>query len=201
MTEYQNGKIYRIVCQTTGKIYIGSTIKPLNDRLSRHKYDYTNFLIGKRKWGCSSFEIINGDNYTIELIELFPCNSKFELYKREGEHQLKTECVNKNIAGRTDREYYQDNKLKILTELKSQYQDNKDAILERNSRYYQANKEAIAEQRKQYRQENKEKHDKQRKCYEEKMGQRIDCPCGGKTTLRSQKIHEQTAKHKTYLTR
>ena len=43
MVKYENGKIYKIVCNKTGLIYyIGSTVKALYDRLSQHKYDYIN---------------------------------------------------------------------------------------------------------------------------------------------------------------
>ena len=49
MNKYQEGKIYKIVCNITGEIYIGSTIKTLNDRLTINKNDK----------GCMSIEIIN----------------------------------------------------------------------------------------------------------------------------------------------
>ena len=37
MVNYQNAKIYRIVCNVTGKQYIGSTVSNLSTRLSQHK--------------------------------------------------------------------------------------------------------------------------------------------------------------------
>ena len=46
----------------------------------------------------------------IELIEDFPCNSKKELNRREGQHIRNNDCVNKNIAGRTKKEWNLDNK-------------------------------------------------------------------------------------------
>ena len=43
----------------------------------------------------------------IELIELCPCNSKEELLRREGDIIQSIPCVNKQIAGRTRKEYSQ----------------------------------------------------------------------------------------------
>ena len=41
MPDYQQGKIYKIVCNTTGLLYIGSTTqKFLSSRLSGHMRNY-----------------------------------------------------------------------------------------------------------------------------------------------------------------
>ena len=41
MVNYEKGKIYKIVCNTTGEIYIGSTTKQtLAQRLSQHVSQY-----------------------------------------------------------------------------------------------------------------------------------------------------------------
>jgi len=76
MNKYQNGKIYTIRSPHTEKFYIGSTCQTLCKRFYKHNHDTQNL---------SSHKIINlGDAY-IELLELFPCNSKDELNKREHE--------------------------------------------------------------------------------------------------------------------
>lgn len=80
---YNQGKIYKIVCNNTNKIYIGSTIKKwLCDRLSGHTFKYRNL---KEKCERGVFSIIEGGNYKIELIENFSCNNKKELLTRERE--------------------------------------------------------------------------------------------------------------------
>ena len=62
----------------------------------------------------------------LELYENYPCNNKKELERREGEiiRQFKADInynvINKAIAGRTHKEYTEDNKDKIL-EQKKQY--------------------------------------------------------------------------------
>jgi hypothetical protein len=134
--DYKNGKIYAIRNHQTEQIYIGSTTQTLTKRLSHHKNNK----------GCSSCKIIQYRDAYIELIELFPCNSKEELNKKEGEHIRINNCVNKNIAGRTPKEY------------KAQYyEENKEKSREKHKQYYENNKEKIREQQKQYYENNKEK--------------------------------------------
>ena len=45
MNNYNDGKIYEIVCNITGERYIGSTIQTLSQRLAAHRKDHsTNSL-------------------------------------------------------------------------------------------------------------------------------------------------------------
>lgn len=97
---YRYGKIYRIVCNVTGKQYIGSTTQPLSKHLSQHRrqfdllwsyvFPYTS-LIGSMK----SFEILENDDYEIVLIENYPCKSKDELERRARYYIDTMDCVNK----------------------------------------------------------------------------------------------------------
>ena len=83
--EFQNGKIYTIRSFQTDKYYIGSTNhKTLSQRLSKHKSNYKDWLKDKDSCYVTSFEILKYDDYYIELLELYPCNLKAELHKREG---------------------------------------------------------------------------------------------------------------------
>ena len=104
MPDYKNGKIYQLVCNETGEVYIGSTVQDLEDRLKRH-------VTGGRN--CYSKQIINRGNYYIELLENYPCNNVYELEVKESEYQKSIKCVNHNIARRTKREYYDDKKEEI----------------------------------------------------------------------------------------
>ena len=126
MPDYKQGKIYTIRCKTDDTlIYVGSTIEPLCRRMSKHKYDSLN------KPTIFFYQHIDDwDNWYIELFENFPCNSKEELNKREGERIREIGTVNKQIAGRTDKEWYKDNKERILKQRKENYNTNKDKILQ-----------------------------------------------------------------------
>jgi hypothetical protein len=113
MVNYSLGKIYKIVCNTTGKCYIGSTCYPrLCSRLVKHRCCYNRFLKGKYNY-LTSFSVLEGNNYEIALLELYPCSCKEELHARERWYIEKNECVIKYIPTRTIKEYYQDNKEQI----------------------------------------------------------------------------------------
>jgi len=108
MPNYQNSKIYIIRSNSTQTVYVGSTVRKLSERMSCHRTRY------KGKRDTSSSELIkHGDAY-IELIEAYPCNSKEELLRREGEVMRATEnTVNKNVAGRTKKQWREENKIEI----------------------------------------------------------------------------------------
>jgi len=84
MERYQKGKIYRIVCNTTDKCYIGSTCEnTLARRLSKHITCYRRWMDQKDNCYISSYEIFDNNNYDIILLENYPCNNKDELHVRE----------------------------------------------------------------------------------------------------------------------
>jgi hypothetical protein len=177
MSNYQNGKIYKIVDNTNGNIYIGSTYQTLQRRLSGHIKDFQRYLKDCKCYNISSFEILQNNNYSIELIELYPCNSKQELIKREGHYIKSLECVNKCVAGRTNAEY------RI---------DNKDKILEYNKQYRIDNKDKISEVKKQYREENKKEIANYKK-------QEMICVCGAILTINHKARHEKAHYHKSFI--
>ena len=144
--DYKNGQIYAIRSHQTDLIYIGSTCTTLTKRFYDHK---------KKNNTCSSSELMKYADAYIELIENFPCNSKKELNKREGQIIRNSHCVNKNIAGRTIKERYIDNKEHILEIRKQYYIDNKEHTLKKVKQYYIDNKEQILEYKKQYYLKNK----------------------------------------------
>lgn len=117
--KYSRGKIYKIECNITGNVYIGSTIEPtLARRLSGHTKQYNLYKQGNITKYITSIKILEGGDYNIYLIENYPCLSKDELHAREG-HYIKEfkaggNCVNIQIMGRTRKEYKNDNKERIL---------------------------------------------------------------------------------------
>lgn len=177
MRDYSKGRIYTIRCKTDDTlIYVGSTVQPLCERLAQHKRSsrnekYKNWLI---------YKTINGDwnNWHIELHSLYPCNSKEELERKEGEIIRLIGNLNMVIAGRTHKEYCEVNKdkLKANREVKKEekkkydevkYEKNKEAKIARNKAYNEANKEKI----KAYNEANKEARKAYNKAYYEKTKQ------------------------------
>ena len=178
---YKRGKIYNIRCSYDDSlIYVGSTINTLAKRMYRHR--------SAKK--CSLYQYVNGDwkNWYIELFEEYPCNNKQLLEKREGEVIREIGTINKSIAGRTPKEWYEDNREKIIEIQKEHYQVNREKITEYKKEYRQANKEKIAEKNKEYRQENKEKIAEQRKKI-------IKCDiCGCESRINDLKRHQKSKK-------
>jgi hypothetical protein len=170
--DYKNGKIYVLRSHQTDKIYIGSTTTKLSKRLSKHKSDFKYWKNGKYIY-VSSYELMKYGDVYIELLELCPCDSKMELHKREGELIREMECVNKRIAGRTDKEYRA---------------DNKDKIKEYNKEWYEANQD----KKKEYYQENKDK-------IKDRQNIKYDCYCGGKYNYSHKSKHFKSQKHLNHI--
>ena len=145
------GRIYKITSINTDKIYIGSTTKSLTARLRRHEIDYKAFQNGKQHF-IKSYDILEKENYDIELLEEIEYDAKTELFKREGYYIRKHRdiCVNKCIAGRTDKQYRTDN----ADKKRQYYKDNMVKIKEQQSEKF----ECVCG--KTYTRHNKVRHDK-----------------------------------------
>ena len=89
MPDYSNSRIYKIVDNTNGNIYIGSTTQSLSRRLAKHVGCYRSYLNNTSNF-MTSFKIIENKNYDIILSEEVNCENKV--------------CVNKNITIRTHKE-------------------------------------------------------------------------------------------------
>ena len=127
--KYHNSKIYTIRSHQTDKYYVGSTYDSLSKRLYQHKNHFKQFQAGKYP-NVSSFEIIKYDDCYIELYEMFKCESRIELTKREGEviRLLKDDLVNVRIEGRTFKQYYVDNIDKLKQNMKQYKIDNNEKL-------------------------------------------------------------------------
>ena len=141
MTDYSKGKIYKIVCNESGEVYIGSTVQTLKLRLCHHNYGNKD---------CSSRQIINRDDYQIILIQDYPCDSHLELRMREQYYMDKIPNINKHRAYTTEeqlaihnKEYYKEyrslNKEKLTSRMKEYRSLNKEkrAIYDKKMRAYQ----------------------------------------------------------------
>ncbi len=140
INKFNKSMIYTIRSPHTDKYYIGSTTQILCKRFSDHNRNYKSYLKGTSKF-MTSFKIIKlGDAY-IELLEEINCENKNQLEKREGEliREHKANCVNVNIAGRTQKEYKTDNPEQLKQTYKKYRINNKDKLIQ----YRIDNKEII----------------------------------------------------------
>ena len=145
-------------------MYIGSTVCDLvSQRMVKHRGSYKQWKKNNKNYTTSYilFEEYGYENCIIELIEAKPCTDNIRTL----------ECVNKHIPGRTDKEYYQANKVKILYYKKE---------------YNETNKENMNEISKQYLKDNKEI-------------KKNACECGGRYTFKNKSSHLRSARHLKYL--
>jgi hypothetical protein len=196
---YKNGKIYKIIDNTNGNIYIGSTCKKLCQRIAQHRKSYKRYLEGNFNY-ITSFKILENDDYDIILIEEVNCENKEQLRARERYYIESLECVNKKIEGRTKKEYDKDNKDKI----KKYYVDNKNKIKKYTEEYRQLNKDIINAKQKNYYEKNKDIIREHNKEYYEtkkaKLNAKILCPCCNVEVMkRCFKKHEKSNKHQKNL--
>jgi len=147
--DLQNCKIYKITSlNNPDMVYYGHTCQTLARRFATHKSNYNT---------STSKLIIELGNAVILLVENFPCETEDQARAREAEYILNNECVNKNIPGRTEKQYYQDNKEKLNEQQKKYYEEHKEKLNEQQKIYNEDNKEHYLEYQKQYNQDNKEK--------------------------------------------
>jgi len=173
---YAQGKVYVIRNEVNDKLYVGSTVRTLAQRMVQHrsvaKTNHPGFAEFPLYVAMSELGI---EKFYIELLEDFPCERKEQLNKKEGERirEMKTLApigYNARIAGRTDVQYYVDNKEAICARVneyrhanietirtKQQvYRDNtKEAHRERNRAYQQTHKEALKSKKHEYYEKNK----------------------------------------------
>ena len=128
MPDYQNGKIYTMrSLSDKDLVYVGSSCQKLCARWTDHKTRRKQ----TRYHHISLYKTMNDkgiDDFYIELYEESPCENKEQLTKREGEVIRETGTLNQVVAGRSAKEYFQDNKEKIKEKARQYYKDNNDEI-------------------------------------------------------------------------
>jgi hypothetical protein len=215
------GRVFTIRSHQTTDIYIGSTKQILCKRMSDHWRDYRRYLNKNIKY-LTSFELLKFADAYIELIYEGEFESQNALERKEGEYQREMDCVNKVIAGRTQKEYYEENKQQILEQIKEYREINKEEIKEKRIQYYQEHREEILEQKHEYNEAHKdEKHEYNQKYYKENTEQiiikgkqyydenkakiiekkkiKIECCCGSIYRGGERARHEKTKKHQLFL--
>jgi hypothetical protein len=172
--KYHTSKIYTLRSHQCETYYIGSTTQPLYKRLYEHRNNKKHYDIGKHHY-ITSFDIIKYDDNYIELLEEYKCDNKQQLERREGEliREHKEKCVNNKIAGRTKKEYAEENKEKTQTYMKQYQKNNKEDITEYKNEWYANKKETLLEH--------------------------IQCVCGSSYTKVHKLRHERSKKHKQFV--
>jgi hypothetical protein len=132
-------KIYKLSSLVNDKVYIGSTCNPLNVRMAQHILSHFAFKSGNNSKCISSFDVIDSEEYKIELLE--ECNIE-ERFKIEQKWIDTIKCINKNKCY-TGIEGNQKDKASWAAYQRQHYALNRDAHMARKTRYYIANKDSI----------------------------------------------------------
>tara|TARA_R110001592_G_C12813657_1_gene718288 strand:+ start:81 stop:536 length:456 start_codon:yes stop_codon:yes gene_type:complete len=93
MPDYSKSSVYKIIDNTNGKIYIGSTTQTLSRRLDGHRGHYKHYLKGTGRY-CKSFSILINNDYKIILLEKCNCENIDELHMIEQKYIDETDCIN-----------------------------------------------------------------------------------------------------------
>jgi hypothetical protein len=206
-------RIYKMN-SSNGLVYYGSTTqKYLSTRLAKHKCDV-------KKGECRSHLLFTeGATVTITLVEnVENCKDKYELQARERWYIENSDCVNKNIPTRTEKEWREENKEYLKEWFKENYKVNREQFLEKGKEYREANREQITEYLKEWYKKNKEKQNKKTREYYEKnkehisqqqkkyreankdketawKREKVKCECGCEVARRDIAKHRRTQKH------
>jgi hypothetical protein len=198
MVNYQNGKIYKIVSNTDDELcYVGNTTLPLLcKRMVEHRSGYKRWKNGKNSYTSSYilFDKYGIENCHIELIEMFPCNSKDELTKKEGEYIRSLKCVNKNIAGRTVKEWCEVNKKKLAEKAREYGKNNKETRAITTKKWRNNNPEAI----KKYYEATRDTKIQLNRKWRGVNSEKYTCCCGSIIRKYEKLRHERSLKHINY---
>ena len=196
----KGGRIYKIYSNEYDKIYIGSTRKKLNERLTQHKSQYKQFLKNKHNNYVSSFEILNKGGKIGLIIEFDDINNDtLKKWERFYIEQNKNICINKNMPITTDeeqkaqkKEYKEANKERHKQYMKEYNEANKGKYKE----YNEANKERHKHYMKEYYEANKEKKKEYYELHKNEINKKIICDsCKCEITKQNKTQHERSNKH------
>lgn len=176
MPDYSKGKVYKIVSDACDEVYVGSTVQRLAERFRGHHTNYALYLDGKSNY-VTSFKILEHGHCHIILLEDVPCERKEQLYARERYWIEKVDCINKQLPGRTYKEWYQANREAISEQKKVHYQENRETVMDRVKVYYQENRGEILERRE----------------------KKYECSCGSSVRILNKARHLKTKKHQAFI--
>ena len=201
MTKYNNSKIYKIepLCDhDEHEIYIGSTTRNyLSERMTHHRYDYKQWKDGQTRKSTlyTLFDKFGVENCKMILLENVNCDSLDQLHAKEAEYIKSNMCINKVIPGRTNKEYYNQNKETITENRKIYLSKNKDTLLEKRKIYREKNIEHIKEVEKQYRDAHKQQSKEYYNNRKNYLHEQIQCTCGLFSSRQHISRHEKSKKH------
>jgi hypothetical protein len=209
--DYSKCLIYKLVCNNLDvkDCYVGHTTN-YKQRKGLHKSSCNNS--NSKLYNLKVYQFIreNGGwtNWSMVLVENYPCNDVLEARARERYwFEILNANLNSEVPNRNQKEYYETNKEKIaeyykewnkvnkehLAEYNKEYREtNKEKVVEYQKEWYKTNKERVLEKIKEYRENNKEQ-------IKEQKAQLITCECGRKITKGHKARHCKSKIHLNYV--
>ena len=182
--DYSKAKIYKILNDVDGDVYIGATCQSLSMRMVGHRR-CKNGTAKKHYRLYQKMLNIGEEHFFIELIKETPCENAEQLRAIEGEYIRKYGTLNTRIEGRTKQQYIHDTK-----ERKAEY----DRI-----RRAEKGEELLKQKRDHYHNNIDEQRLKHKASYEKVRESKETCPvCGsvyipwGRKKHLTTKIHQET---------
>ena len=152
--DYKNGKIYCIRNNADDDIYVGSTTSSLSKRMAMHRIDMKGYKKNRRVY--VKMNELGVEQFYIELIENYPCETLEQLRQREGYYIRKMGTLNTQVAGRTKEQWKLDNIEHCKARYKEYHKLNKEIHNEKNKQWREEHVEEMKEYRKQWYKANKE---------------------------------------------
>ena len=182
MTDYSKTIMYKIVCNDLNvkECYVGHTIN-MTKRKCCHKSACNNEK--DKGYNNKIYQIIreNGgwSNWSMILVEKFPCKDKFEACKRERElyeglgakMNIQRPYITQEDTKEYYKKYYQDHKEEYIQNRKQYYQDHKEEIEQYQKKYHEDHKEELKQNQKKYYQDHKEQIKQYREDHKEQIEQ------------------------------
>lgn len=173
LIDYSKTIMYKIVCKDLSitDVYIGHTTDFIK-RKHNHKASCNNENSKSYHYKLYQFIRDNGNwnNFDMIEIEKYPCNDGNEAGSRERYwYEELNATLNKCIPCRNMKQYYQDNKDKIIDNQKGYYQNNREKIIDQKKEYYENNKDKFKNYQKDYYKDNKENYKIYYRCNKDKL--------------------------------
>lgn len=96
-------KVYQLISPHMELGYFGHTTQSLEDRL----YQHIQKAMNPNEKDCTSKVLVESGEISILLMEVVNCKCVDDARQKERYYIENYPCVNKNIPGRTQKEYYQ----------------------------------------------------------------------------------------------
>ena len=194
----RSGSVYKIICQKTNDVYVGSTFNLLKYRFQQHKSHYKRWLECGKSY-CSIFPYFKQhgiENFKMMLIKSYEVvdRAHLEVYEQLWINKLKS--VNDYNPFRIDilygKAYRAANKQSLKEKKKTYYESNKESIKLQSQQYNKINQDVIKVKRKQYRANNAD-------TIKAKGSEKITCDCGIDYTYSHRSRHFKTKKHTEWI--